>query len=102
MRTDAAAKKCLQQPAVPFDNPFDDTRLENRSIASVGDLTKEDQLSCLPAGIEPLNNDHAPTYIPGNECFSIQSILGLGQSSLQVSSVVEQKVIFTLQSHLMR
>ncbi|WP_257295824.1 hypothetical protein [Endozoicomonas sp. YOMI1] len=89
MRTDETTKKYLQQPTVPFHNPFDDTRVEKRSIASVDNITKEDQLFYLPVRIEPLNNDHAPTYIPENERFSIQPATDTGQSTPQSSSVVD-------------
>ncbi|WP_257293702.1 hypothetical protein [Endozoicomonas sp. YOMI1] len=89
MRTDKTTENYLQQPAVTFHNPFDDPRFEKRSIVVVDSHAKEDQPLYLPVRIKPQNNDHAPTYIPDNECFSIQSILGLGQSNSQCSSVID-------------
>ncbi len=88
MRTAETAKKCLQQSTVPFHNPVDATRLEKRSIASVDNINKEDQLFYLPVRIESLNNDHAHTDIPENQCFLIQPPTDTDQSTPQISSVV--------------
>ncbi|WP_257295127.1 hypothetical protein [Endozoicomonas sp. YOMI1] len=82
MRTDKTTKNYLQQSAIPFHNPFDDPRFEKRAIVMVNS-----HLHYLPVSIELQTNDHAPIYIPDNEHFSIQSILGLGQSISTSSSV---------------
>ncbi|MBO9492517.1 hypothetical protein J7438_00180 [Thalassotalea sp. G20_0] len=86
MRADETTKKYLQQSTVPFHNPVDDTRLGKRSIASVNN--KEDQLFYSPVRTESLNNDHAHTYIPENQRFLIQPATDTGQSTPQISSVV--------------
>lgn len=79
MRADETVKHCLQQPRVLFNDPSGDPRLEKRSILMVSSHLQEDH----PLRIQPRNNDHVPKYIPGNERFSIQSILGLEQSTSQ-------------------
>ncbi|WP_257294153.1 hypothetical protein [Endozoicomonas sp. YOMI1] len=88
MRTYETTENYLQQPTVPFHNPFDDPRYEKRSLVIVDSHT-EDQPLYLPVRMKLQNNDHAPTYIPDNERFSIQSILGLGPSNSQSSSVAD-------------
>lgn len=74
MHTDRMPERYLQQ-SVPFHNPFDAPRFEKRTIVIVNS-----HLQYLPVRIELQTNDHAPPYIPANECFSIQSILGIGSS----------------------
>ncbi|WBA79519.1 hypothetical protein [Endozoicomonas sp. GU-1] len=76
MPADTMPERYLQQSAVPFHNPFDDPRFEKRTIVIVNS-----HLPYLPVRIEQQTTDHAPTYIPANECFSIQSILGIGSSA---------------------
>ncbi|WP_257285513.1 hypothetical protein, partial [Endozoicomonas sp. SESOKO1] len=86
MRTDEMTENHFQQPAVPFHNPFHDSRFKKRSVAIVvSHATKDHQLH-LPARTDAQNDTPAPEYIPDNEHFSIQSILGLDQSSLPGSS----------------
>ncbi|MBO9495452.1 hypothetical protein J7438_15340 [Thalassotalea sp. G20_0] len=60
---------------ITHHNPFDDPRFEKRTIVIVNS-----HLQYLPVRIKLQTNDHAPPYIPANECFSIQSILGIGSS----------------------
>ncbi len=86
----AAGKNHLQQATVPFHNPFNNPSFEKRSIEIVYRNPEEDQPLDLTVRKEPLFRDQqTPTYIPGNESFSIQSILGLGQSTPQSSLLVD-------------
>ncbi|WP_257294022.1 hypothetical protein [Endozoicomonas sp. YOMI1] len=92
MRTDRTTESYLRQPTVPVHNPFDDPRLEKRSIVTVASYAKEDQPLDFTVRKKLQNNDAPPTYIPGNERFSAQSILGLNQSTLQSLSVVDNNL----------
>ncbi|WP_422450216.1 MULTISPECIES: hypothetical protein [unclassified Endozoicomonas] len=92
MCTDEMTKNHLQQPTVPFNNPFNDYRFKKRSVVIVFSNTIKDQPLHLPVRTEALNDKPAPTYTPDNERFSIQSILGLSPLSLQSSSVVDNSL----------
>ncbi len=92
MRADETVKHCLQQPKVLFNDPSGDPRLEKRPILMVSSHLQEDHPLYLPVRIQPRNNDHAPKYIPDNERFSIQSILGLEQSTSQNTLVANPQL----------
>ncbi len=92
MRSDETVKHRLQQPKVLFNDPSGDPRLEKRSILMVSSHLQEDHPFYLPVRIQPRNNDHVPKYIPGNERFSIQSILGLEQSTSQNTLVANPQL----------
>lgn len=87
MSTLKTTKNNLPLPMPFFHNPFDDPRFEKRSIVIVYSHTREERPLYLPVKIEPHN--HPPTYNPGKEHFSIQSILGPDQSTRQSPSVTD-------------
>ncbi|WP_257286187.1 hypothetical protein [Endozoicomonas sp. SESOKO1] len=77
---------------MPSHNPFRESWFEKRTIAVVDSRTENAHPLYLPVRIEPKNNGHAATYIPENERFSIQSILGLGQPTTQSQAAVDNNL----------
>ncbi len=73
--TNETPENYLQQPTVHFHNPLEDPRFEKRSIVIVYNPEHH-----LPVRMGLKKHNHAPKYIPANERFSIQSILGIGSS----------------------
>ncbi len=61
MSKDETTENHLQQPAVPFHNPFDDPRFEKRSIVIIDNLTRKDQV--LDFSIRRKLQSSDPTYI---------------------------------------
>ncbi|MBO9481955.1 hypothetical protein [Salinisphaera sp. G21_0] len=92
MCTGEMTKNHLQQLTLPFNNPFNDYRFKKRSVVIVFSNTIKDQPLHLTVRTEALNDKPAPKYIPDNERFSIQSILGLSPLALQSSSVVDNNL----------
>ncbi|WP_257286528.1 hypothetical protein [Endozoicomonas sp. SESOKO1] len=87
IRTDEMAENHFHQQTVPFHNPFHDSRFKKRSVAVVVSHAIKGPPLHLPVTTDAQKDQPAPAYIPENEHFSIQSILGLGPSSLQDPSV---------------
>ncbi|WP_422461312.1 hypothetical protein [Endozoicomonas sp. ALB115] len=58
---DETTENHLQQPAVPFHNPFDDPRFEKRSIVIIDNLTRQDQVLDFTVRRKLQSSD--PTYI---------------------------------------
>ncbi|MBO9494513.1 hypothetical protein J7438_10490 [Thalassotalea sp. G20_0] len=58
---DETTENHLQQPAVPFHNPFDDPRFEKRSIVIIDGLTRQDQV--LDITVRRKLQRSEPTYI---------------------------------------
>ncbi|WBA86342.1 hypothetical protein [Endozoicomonas sp. GU-1] len=61
MSKDGTTENHLQQPAIPFHNPFDDPRFEKRSIVIIDNLTRKDQV--LDFSIRRKLQSSDPTYI---------------------------------------
>ncbi|MBO9495451.1 hypothetical protein J7438_15335 [Thalassotalea sp. G20_0] len=77
MSTNKTPENYLQQPTLHFHNPLEDPRFEKRSIVIVYNPEHH-----LPVRMGLKKNNHAPKYIPANERFSIQSILGTDSSAV--------------------
>ncbi|USE35474.1 hypothetical protein [Endozoicomonas sp. SCSIO W0465] len=93
-------KNVLQQQTVPFHGPFNNPALEKRSTVIVHNHPEDDQPFNLSVRREPVNCDQIPTYIPDNESFSIQSILGIEQSTSQSPSLVDNNLHQSVETSL--
>ncbi|MGI2027244.1 hypothetical protein [Endozoicomonas acroporae] len=82
--TNKIPENYLQQPTVHFHNPLEDPRFEKRSIVIVYNPEHH-----LPVRMGLKKNNHAPKYIPANERFSIQSILGTDSSAGSARTEIE-------------
>ncbi len=84
MRGDETAEDYHTHPAVPFYNPW----FEKKPVVIVASCRDKNQSVDLIPGSKVQNKVPPPVYIPGNERFSIQSLLGLRQSTNQSIPIV--------------
>ncbi len=88
MRGGETAEDYLKHPAVPFYNPW----FEKKPAVIVASCRDKNQSVDLIPGSKLQNTVPPPAYIPGNERFSIQSLLGLRQSTNQSIPIVNSSL----------